>query len=125
MHELPFVMRLLEEAGEAARAQGLARITELKVRVGAMSGIEPECVRLYFETASEGTPAEGASLLIETEPARLICADCLHAFPFVPSGGEEDYDPFRCPACGGEGVLDRKSAGKAELISLKGREEQE
>ncbi len=125
MHELPFVMRLLEEAGQAAESQGLTRITELKVRVGALSGIEPECVRLYFETAAEGTPAEGAALLIDTEPARLICGDCAHAFPYIPSRSEGEHEPFRCPVCGGEGVLDRKSAGKAELISLKGCEEQE
>ena len=71
MHELPFVMRLLAETDEIARENRMDRIRRIRVEVGALSGIVPECVSLYFESASEGHAAEGAELEFTEDPAIL------------------------------------------------------
>lgn len=121
MHEMPFVMSLLREASEAAAREGLTRITGLTVSVGALSGIEPECVDLYFETASEGTPAEGARITYRIVPAGLCCKKCGTKYDYDPRGARrQERDPFLCPVCGGDGVLIRGTGTETTLESLTG-----
>ncbi|MCR5093072.1 MAG: hydrogenase maturation nickel metallochaperone HypA [Lachnospiraceae bacterium] len=121
MHELPFVIKLLGEAEETARRENLARISRLRLRIGELSGIEPECVKLYFETASEGTAAEGALLDFCVEPAKLRCEACGTEYDFLPGHTVgSGRDPFSCPACGGSGTLIKGTGTEASLESLEG-----
>jgi hydrogenase nickel incorporation protein HypA/HybF len=56
------LMRTIETA---ARAEGVARVTRIRVRLGALSHFTAEHFREHFEAASRGTIAEGA--LVEVE----------------------------------------------------------
>jgi len=64
------------------------------LRIGALSGVEPEALRLAFDTAVEGTPAAGAAFELEAVPARGHCPICDIEFAV-----ESDYI-FTCPKCG-------------------------
>ena len=122
MHELPFVMGLLEESERTAREEGLTQLTRICVEVGELSGIEPDCVRLYFETASEGTVAENAELEILKRPAMLQCVQCRLEFEHdVYAASGEGRNPFICPHCGGDGVLMKGTGTGARLLQVEGR----
>ena len=121
MHELPFVMRLLAETDEIARENRMDRIRRIRVEVGALSGIVPECVSLYFESASEGHAAEGAELEFTEDPAILRCAECGREFPHEPGQAHvTGRDPFDCPVCGGPGILVKGTGSGSRLLSVEG-----
>ncbi|MCR5675598.1 MAG: hydrogenase maturation nickel metallochaperone HypA [Lachnospiraceae bacterium] len=122
MHELPFVMKLLGETDAVASQQGFQRIGRIRIEVGALSGIEPECVRLYFETAGEGHAAEGAELEFVVDPAMLICETCGNEFAHEPERARaEGEDPFICPRCGRDGRLKKGTGSGARLLSVEGQ----
>ena len=87
MHELSLAEGIIGIVRAEAGKNGFQRVLEIRLRVGEYSGILPDCLREFFPIAAAGTPAEGAELLIETQPAR-----------------------FRCPDCGYEGAVDRRDA---------------
>jgi hydrogenase nickel incorporation protein HypA/HybF len=64
---------LMREIDARARAERAARVTRIRVRLGALSHFTAEHFREHFELASQGTLAEGAAVEAElgtspTEP---------------------------------------------------------
>ncbi len=99
MHELSLVQSALDIAVAEARKHGAARITAIRLRVGAMSHAEPDSLRFYLDLLARGTMAEGARLEAERVPLRARCRACRHEF--LPAG----YD-LSCPHCeGGRGEI--------------------
>ncbi len=96
MHELSIVEGILEAVIPEVRKYDVSRVTEIRLKIGELSGIVPQCIEEYFRIASEGTIAEGASLKIEKVPVRISCGDCGY-------DGEISPGKFRCPGCGGTG----------------------
>lgn len=78
---------------EAAR-QGFARVTAIRLEIGALSHVDPEAMAFAFDAALPGTIAEGARLDIERPPGVAWCMDCE-----APTALSARYDP--CPNCGG------------------------
>jgi len=76
-----------------AASHGAARVERVTLRVGAISGVEPEALRFAFEALSPGTVAEGAQLDIDLVPARAHCAECDKDFTI------ESGFLFECPVC--------------------------
>ena len=64
MHEYHIVEGIVKQAAKTARDNGASRVTKVTLAVGPFSGLEESSVRLYFDSISEGTPAEGAELVI-------------------------------------------------------------
>lgn len=101
MHELAVCQALLEQVAEVARQRNALEVSSITVRIGPLSGVEPDLLRRAFEVARAGSVAAGARLVLETEPVRVRCPDC---------GAERVVPPnrLRCPDCG---------AGPASIIS--------
>lgn len=99
MHELPMVMNLLTLVQQTAQKNKLRKVTEIDLGIGELSDLVDDCIQLYFDTASEGTVCENATLVFERNPAILKCTKCGKEFPHVRS--------FQCPDCGGDTVLVR------------------
>jgi hydrogenase nickel incorporation protein HypA/HybF len=55
---------------------GEARVTVLRLAVGRLSGVVPDALRFCFDLVVEGTPLEGAELLIEEPAGRARCSAC-------------------------------------------------
>jgi hydrogenase nickel incorporation protein HypA/HybF len=94
MHELSVTQGILDVALEAARGAGAGRILAINLVIGDLSSIVDDSVQFYFDFLSRDTPAQGAVLRFDRQPAEARCGDCAHTFeaaiPLIPT----------CPACG-------------------------
>jgi hydrogenase nickel incorporation protein HypA/HybF len=79
MHELAVTRGVVDQVTAAAARAGARRVLKVRLLVGEVSSVVPDCVRFYFEEMRRGTVAESAELEFSTAPLRI-----------------------RCPACGGE-----------------------
>lgn len=70
MHEQALMRDLMEKIATEASAEGGARVTRVRVRLGALSHLTEDHFREHFEDASRGTVAEGAAVEAElrTDP---------------------------------------------------------
>ncbi len=70
MHEQALMRDLMEKIATEASAEGAARVTRVRVRLGALSHLTEDHFREHFEDASRGTVAEGAAVEAElrTDP---------------------------------------------------------
>lgn len=80
MHELSIMESALSQVLDRAREAGADRVFEIRLRVGALSGVIPDALQFAFEALADGTAAEGAKLTIEHIPARFWCATCHREF---------------------------------------------
>ncbi|WP_071394714.1 hydrogenase maturation nickel metallochaperone HypA [Bacillus tuaregi] len=93
MHELAMVRSIYEVINEKVTEYGVKRVKQVKLIVGELTGIEESIMKSCFEIYVQRTPAEGANLIIEYVPIRVMCRDCSHEF--------ETSIPFSdCPHCG-------------------------
>lgn len=93
MHELTLCRALVEQVVRVARDHRARRIVSVTVRIGELSGVEPQLLESAYPLSSEGTLAAGSRLLLERSPLRVRCLDCGAEFD---SRGAR----LRCPACG-------------------------
>lgn len=84
----------LDAVRREARAHHARHVERIVLRIGAISGVEPEALRFAFDALIPGTIARDARLDIESVPARVHCRSC--AKDFVAERGFI----FRCPGCG-------------------------
>ena len=63
MHEKALMDDLMAKILGVAAAQGGARVTQVKVWLGALSHFTPEHFREHFDDAARGTAAEGAEVV--------------------------------------------------------------
>ncbi|MCL6599578.1 hydrogenase maturation nickel metallochaperone HypA [Alicyclobacillus macrosporangiidus] len=115
MHELSIAQSLVELAIEAAADAGIKPVKAVHLKLGTLSGVVKESLEFSFDIVTEGTPLEGARLVIEEVPVKVFCPDCreAHVLP-------EPF-PMRCPVCGvktGQ-VLEGR---EIELYALEGGE---
>ena len=90
MHEYSLVRAMVDRVEQEARARNAAAISRLAVRIGAMSGVEPELFASAFTLCREGILAETA-LEIRRSEAVWACPKCAVA---IPVGGV-----LRCRTC--------------------------
>jgi hydrogenase nickel incorporation protein HypA/HybF len=92
MHESAVAAQLLRKIEWSARAEGMSRVTAIRVRVGAFAGVDPARLRSAFRLLTLGTMAEGARIQIEPVPIEAECTACGFQFRI------ESFR-FACPAC--------------------------
>ena len=108
MHELSIAQSIVEQLEETTRAEGAIRVRRVTLTVGALSGVDPEALRLAYPVATEDTCAAGSDLVVEEVPSSVHCNACgqdsTPQFPF-----------FVCETCGSQDV--RVISGRELLIS--------
>jgi hydrogenase nickel incorporation protein HypA/HybF len=93
MHELAIAQAILDRAQTASAQNGGGRVTKIGLRIGAISGVEPDALSFGIEALTKATPFEGIALEVEQPHRRQRCGACAHEFE--PEGFVE-----ACPACG-------------------------
>lgn len=68
MHESALMAELVRAAESAARKEGAARVTRVRLRLGGLSDIGEAGLRDHFSEAVAGTMLEGAALDVERGP---------------------------------------------------------
>jgi hydrogenase nickel incorporation protein HypA/HybF len=110
MHEYSLMMALLDRVGEEAAARSALAVHRVRVRIGELSGVEPELLSSAFAIARTGTICERAVLDIERVAARWACSACRRPL----DAGER----LHCGACGAPAALaagDEILLGQIEL----------
>lgn len=97
MHEMAVCTELLAQVRANAVQHGARSVGCITVRIGALSGVEPDLLERAFTIARAGEYTGHARLKIETVGVRIRCRAC---------GNENDAAANRllCEACGGYAV---------------------
>lgn len=93
MHEIGLIQTVMDEISRVAGANGIERVTRVRLVVGRLNGALPDVLEFAFSILSPGTVFEGARLEIEPVPVRLKCHSC---------GAESasDEPAYFCSKCG-------------------------
>jgi hydrogenase nickel incorporation protein HypA/HybF len=91
MHEYSLVRALADRVEQEARERRATAVGRVAVRIGSMSGVEPELFASAFTLCREGLLAQ-AELDIRRSEAAWACPQCSAA---IPAGAV-----LRCEACG-------------------------
>jgi hydrogenase nickel incorporation protein HypA/HybF len=110
MHEAGLMQTALELAFDRARQAGASRIHQMTLRVGMLSGVVPEALRMAFIAATPGTVADGATLVVDEIAVRCRCEQC----------GEEFWPEDIVYLCSNCGALNShiEAGRELELTSL-------
>jgi hydrogenase nickel insertion protein HypA len=92
MHEYSIVQALLNQCEELARENEAEKVTKIVVKIGKMSGVEPQLLEIAFNTFKEKTVCDGAEFVMNVQPVVIECKAC-----GCVSTLEKIY--YKCPAC--------------------------
>ncbi|MEA2111270.1 MAG: hydrogenase/urease nickel incorporation protein HypA [Campylobacterota bacterium] len=92
MHEYSIVQSLLDSCEENTRANNATKVVKVVVKIGVMSGVEPELLKTAFDTFKEKTVCEEAEFIMNIQQVLVRCRDCL-------SENELQSLEYTCPDC--------------------------
>jgi len=92
MHEYSIIDSLLRLAEEHAIKNNATKVTKLEIKIGVLSGVEPELLKTAFETFKEGTMCENAEFVMNIQPVVVRCRKC-------DTQNILKKDEYLCPAC--------------------------
>lgn len=93
MHELSIASEIISIVEQTMIRERLTRIDTVNIRLGALTGVNPDALAFGFEAATAETRLDGAELVIEQIPVRGICRVCNKDF-------EAREFVFICSHCG-------------------------
>ena len=93
MHEYSLTKRIVKIINNAALDNNAKKVSLVRLIVGESSGIIPDSVQMYFDMIAQGTPAEGAKLLVKVIKTQMHCPKCDKNFI-------RPRFSFECPDCG-------------------------
>jgi len=92
MHEFGIACSILETVREEAEKRPESRLLKVGVRIGEITGVEPDALTFSFDALVEGSELAPLDLVIERTPRRHLCPECQHKFAVV------GYE-VACPKC--------------------------
>jgi hydrogenase nickel incorporation protein HypA/HybF len=98
MHEMAVadsIVQIIE--GKLAGLNPGARVTRINLKIGKLTCVEPEALKLCFQAVSKETRLEETILCIDSIPVKARCKDCEKDF------GLDELD-FACPFCASLGI---------------------
>lgn len=105
MHELSIASAILDAVRKEAEKRPGVHVAKVCVRIGALSGVEPEALSFGFSVLVRGTDLDPLALEIEAVPRRQRCPACDLTFEV------KEYS-LACPRCG---RIETQFAGGDEL----------
>jgi len=92
MHELRIAAEIIRIVEQVAAEEKLTEIRGVGLRLGALTGIDPEALSFSYQAAVVGTPLDGSNLDIEWLMVRGRCNLCQKDF-------EVEDSFYACPFC--------------------------
>jgi len=96
-HTLESIPPLLKKALALAENQGASHISQIRLALGEIAGLDQQAIRSHWLEISKDTPAEHAALYFHILKAEVQCMSCFRIYH--PEGGE-----IHCPHCGSFGA---------------------
>lgn len=94
MHEMGIAASVLDIVRDHVPDARGGQVRRVYVRVGELSGVQPDSLAFCFEAIVQGTPFRRARMVVERVPAVRACRTCgtrfAHGAPLTA-----------CPGCGG------------------------
>jgi hydrogenase nickel incorporation protein HypA/HybF len=118
MHELSIVSSVVESVSDSLEKYPGARVTEVRLKVGALSAVVEDSLQFCYGIATEGTPLEGSRLVVKILPVMVHCEAC------GADGEIESLQSFRCPDCG-EPASDIRQGRELEIDAFEIEEAKE
>ncbi len=92
MHEYSIVQSLLDQCEEIAKKNDAKEIIKVVVKIGVMSGVEPNLLKTAFDTFKEGTMCEKCEYIQNIQKVKVRCFDC-------NAISELEKNEYACPKC--------------------------
>ncbi len=92
MHEYGIVQSLIESCEENARANDATKVTKVTIKVGVMSGVEPQLLSEAFNTFKEDTICDGCEFVMNIQKVKVRCNSC-------EKENELEKNEYICPSC--------------------------
>lgn len=92
MHEMSLMNGVFTIIEDVLAKNEVNRVMQVKLKVGQLTNAVPDALVMAFEAFAKDTKVEGAELVIEKVPVRLLCQSCGQEF------GVSDL-VFSCPNC--------------------------
>ena len=92
MHESHLIQGVIRQICEEAAKKNVKHVRLINLKVGLGLGMDEESVRLHFEALADGTPVEGAIIVVNFIPVKLKCPSCGNLF-------ERPKKSLECPQC--------------------------
>jgi len=93
MHEASLAGGVLQLVEDTAAREGFARLLELRLEAGQLSGVDPRALRFALESLAPGTLLDGARIDIDEPPGQAWCLGCGQSVLIAQRGDD-------CPQCG-------------------------
>lgn len=95
MHEYSIVESLLDLCEKEAKNAGATEVKRIVVKIGVLSGVEPDLLKDAYSVFSETSFAKGAELEIMLQNVIIECRAC---------GAKSELKEldYKCPECGKE-----------------------
>jgi hydrogenase nickel incorporation protein HypA/HybF len=92
MHEYSIVQSLLNNCEENAGQNGSTKVTKVVVKIGVLSGVEPDLLQIAFDTFKENTICHDALFVINIQKVVIKCKTC-------GSTSKLEKHHYCCPLC--------------------------
>ena len=76
MHEYSIVQALLNQCEENARKNNSTKVKKVIVKIGVMSGVEPDLLKIAFDTFKENTICSECIYIQNIQPLEIKCHKC-------------------------------------------------
>jgi hydrogenase nickel incorporation protein HypA/HybF len=76
MHEYSIVQALVDRVDAEVTARHATSVQSLSIRIGELSGVDPDLLTTAYQTFRERTICQGAELYLTIVPARWSCEHC-------------------------------------------------
>jgi hydrogenase nickel incorporation protein HypA/HybF len=92
MHEYSIVQSLIDSCEENAKVNNATKVTKVVVKIGVMSGVEPDLLQTAFDTFKEETICHDAQFIINIQKVKIECNGC-------QTISELEKNEYCCPKC--------------------------
>jgi len=92
VHEYSIVQSLLDSCEENAKVNNATKVSKVVVKIGVMSGVEPDLLQTAFDTFKEKTICNDALFIINIQPIVIRCNSCNEESTLKKS-------EYTCPKC--------------------------
>lgn len=76
MHEYSIVQALITQCEDQARVHNAKSISQVTIKIGKLSGVEPHLLEVAFDTFKEKTICHDAKLVMHIQDVIIQCQAC-------------------------------------------------